>query len=110
METTLDLGIAIAAVMLLPPIIWVNAHNRTYGIMGYLWVESPNLVRIGLLFLSLIWLSSASQLAAHFDLLPGAVAGPLTIVLGVVMFVLSLTILVMATLVVARYLRSRRPT
>ncbi|MFA5899683.1 MAG: hypothetical protein WC829_11290 [Hyphomicrobium sp.] len=107
-ETTFDLWIAIAAIVLLPAIIWVNAYNRTQGIMGYLWTESPNLVRIGLVFLSLIWIDRVVELAGHFGLLATTMSEWATIVLGISMFALSLAILVMATLVTFRYLRSRR--
>lgn len=105
--STWDLSIAIAVFVFLPLIIWMNYHNRGSGLMGYLWRDSPNLVRIGLLFLCLCWLSSAQELAAHFGFLTQDAAETLSIVLGVPMLLLSMAILVMGGLATARYLRSR---
>jgi hypothetical protein len=107
-SSTLDLSFAIGAFVLLPLIIWVNLHDRQSGVMAYLWRESPNLVRIGLLFLGLTWLAAAQELATYYGLLSQEAAQTLSIVLGVPMFLLSMTILVMAGMVIARYLRSRR--
>jgi hypothetical protein len=106
-KSSFDLWIAIGVVVLMPPIIWANLRHRQSGIMGYLWRESPWLARIGLSFLALVWLSSAIELATVYGLVSENGAQLMATVLGVPMLALSLTILVMAAIVLARYLKSR---
>lgn len=106
--STLDLATAIGAVVLMPLIIWANLNNRQSGIMAYLWRESPWLVRIGLTFLGLVWLAAANALAGYYGPLTEAAAGVISSTLGIPMLAMSLAILVMAAIELARYLRSRR--
>lgn len=106
--TTLDLVTAIAAFVLLPLIIGANVFNRQGGVMGYLWRENPYLVRLGLVFLFMTWLVSASELAAYYGLILNDLDRVLTVALGIPMFVLSLAILAMSTMEGFKYLRMRR--
>lgn len=103
-----DLWIAIGVAVLMPLIIWVNLFNRQSGIMGYLWRESPWLARIGLVFLALVWLGTVIELGTHYGVLSTRLGEMASIVLGIPMLILSLAILTMSALVIARYLRSRR--
>lgn len=105
--TTLDFWIAVGVLVLMPPIILVNYYNRQSGVMGYLWREHPNLVRIGLFFLGLVWLSSLEGLLTYYGLLTPEADSVLSMVLGVPMFILSMVILVMGTMAFVKYWRPR---
>jgi hypothetical protein len=105
--TTLDFWIAIGVLVLMPPIILVNYFNRESGVMGYLWREHPNLVRIGLVFLGIVWLSSLEGLLTYYGVLTPETNDVLSIVLGIPMLILSLAVLVMGTMAFVKYWRAR---
>jgi len=102
-----DLTIALLIVALMPFIIWVNYSKRDGGVQGYLWRESPILVWVSLVFLGLIFLSSLTRLLAHYGLLSLETMDTLSMILGIPMLVLSISILVLATVTVIRYVRIR---
>lgn len=106
--TTSDLVTAVGVLLLMPPIIWINIYNRQSGLMGYIWRESPWLAWVGLIFLGLVWLTSAIELAVYYGLVSSDIAQTPASVLGGLMLVLSLTILGLASIVVTKYLKSRR--
>jgi hypothetical protein len=105
--TTLDYWIAVGVVALMPLIIWVNGYNRQSGLMGYLWRESPNLARVGLVFLGFVWLSALEELLTYYGVLTPGMHDVLSIVLGIPLLILSLAVLVMATMAFVKYRRTR---
>ncbi len=109
-SSSFDLSIAIGVVVLLPLIIWINLFNRQIGLMGYVWRQSPLLARIGIGFLALLWLATVVELAAHYGVISAATAETASIILGVPTLLLSLAIVVMSAMLLAKYLKSRRGT
>lgn len=108
--STFDFAMAIAVVVMMPIIIWVNYKKREGGLQGYLWREHPTLVWIGLIFLGLLVLSSAARLLTHFGVLSLDTENLLAIVLGVPMFVLSLGVIVLGSLAAIKYFQNRPST
>lgn len=107
MSMEIDLTTAAVAFVLLPVIIAANAYNREGGVMGYLWRENPFLVRVGLVFLSLTWLGAAAELAVRYRFLSGHIEHLLSMGLGVPMFMLSVTILVLSYMELMKFVRTR---
>lgn len=98
---------AIGVLLLGPIIIWVNYYRRQVGIMGYVWRESPNLARIGLIFLGVMWVGALRELVTQYGILPAEASQTASLVIRISMVVLSMAIHVMATVLFIRYLRSR---
>ena len=105
--STFDLTVAVAAAVMLPLIIAVNI-KRQGGAMGYVWREAPNLARLGLVFLFLTWLSAIQSLLNYNGLIPPDIDNPLSLLLGIPMFVLSMVILIWGTMLLVRFLKSAR--
>ena len=106
--TTSDLVTAVGVLLLMPPIIWFNAYNRHSGLMGYIWRESPWLGWVGVIFLGLVWLTSAIELAVYFGLVSSEAVQMPASVLGGLMLFLSLAVLALSSIAVTKYLTSRR--
>jgi hypothetical protein len=95
--------IAVAMVVAMPYIIWANYQARE-GIMAHLWREDPTLVRATLTFLSLLVLFAASELLAYYDLLSRQTYDVVSMVLGLGMLILSLSVLYLGTRAAFRYM------
>ena len=106
--STFDLWVAIAVVVMMPLIIWVNYYNRQSGIMGYLWREAPGLARIGLMFLALAWLTAIQTLLTYTGLLSAESDNAISMVLGIPMFALSIVVLIWGTILLLRFLKRGR--
>lgn len=107
MSMNLDYATAVGAFVLLPLIILANLYNREGGVMGYLWRENAFLARVGLVFLSLTWIGATAQLAARYGFLSADVDRLLATGLGLPMFMLSVTILVMSYMELMKFMRAR---
>ena len=105
--STFDLWVAVGVVIMMPLIIAVN-FNRQAGVMGYVWREAPGLARVGLVFLALTWLAAIQSLLAYYGLLSAETDNTISILLGIPMFVLSMTILIWGTILLVRFLKSGR--
>lgn len=107
MSMEIDMTTAAVAFVLLPLIIGANVYNREGGVMGYLWRENPFLARIGLVFLSLTWLGATAELAVRYGFLSGHIERFLSMGLGLPMFMLSVTILVLSYMELMKFMRTR---
>ncbi len=105
--STFDLSAAIAVAVMMPLIVGWNYFNRQAGITGYIWREVPNLARVGLVFLSLVWLGAVQSLLTHYGLLSAESDNMLSMLLALPMFVLSMVILVWGGAVLIRFLKGR---
>jgi hypothetical protein len=93
-----DLLINIIVVVMMPLIIWANLRKAglKYPLNAYLWRENPNLMRLSLVYLSLLTMYSAMELAGHFGFASAAAVDQAGFIVGLPMLALSVLILVLA--------------
>jgi hypothetical protein len=92
---------------MMPLIIAVNS-NRQVGVMGYVWREAPGLARVALVFLALTWLTAIQSLLTYYGALPAQVDDTISVVLGIPMFALSMTILIWGAVLLVRFVNGAR--
>jgi len=102
-----DLAIAFFIVVTMPLLIWVNYSKREGGVQGYLWRESPILMWLSLVFLSLIFLFSLTELLTYYGFLSVETEDNMSMLLGIPMFFLSMSIIGFGIVAALRYLRAR---
>lgn len=103
----IDLAVAFLIVVMMPLFIWVNYSKREGGVQGYLWRKSPVLMWLSLVFLSLIFLFSATDLLTHYGYLAAGTKDQMSMILGVPMFFLSMGIIGLGIVAGLRFLRAR---
>lgn len=96
--TTFDLIANIFCATVLPILIVINYRDRhapKTQMSSYVWANHPTLGKIGLIFLSLLALLCAVDLAGYYGLLQADVVKTAQSVFGIPLLVLSLTLIVL---------------
>ena len=104
---TFELATTIIMVVTMPLLIWVNYRKREGGLQGYLWRESPTLMWLSLVLLSLILFLSVAKLLTHYGFLSVETEKLMSMIIGIPMVVPLLAIIGLAIAAAARYVRAR---